>query len=67
MMCVCATNVEACRWLAQPVQKWRHEDDIGAKARLRENRPYQGWPRRRFMAFAVSGCVGVAMRGGVGG
>ena len=32
-------NVQACRQLAQPGQKWRHADDIGRTADLRENRP----------------------------
>ena len=55
---VCLSErLEACRRLAQPVQKWRHEDDIAGKARLREYRPYRLWPQRRFRDVAVGGCV----------
>ena len=67
MMCVYRRDVEAFRQLAQPGQKWRDVDDIGRTADLHENRPCQGWPRRRFRAITVDGCVGAAVRGGVGG
>ena len=67
MMCVYRSDVEASRQLAQPRQKWRHVDDIGRNADLHQNRPYQSKPRRRLRATAACGCVGTAVRGGVGG
>ena len=38
MMCVCPSNVEACRYFTQRGQKWRHVDDIARSAGLHENR-----------------------------